>query len=274
MAETPTTTHWDKFAKAAMLLAISGSLLMFIGFLTQLKEYKYVGRNNEVTQISVSGEGEAFAKPDVAEVSFSINEKGKTVAEAQEKVNAKMKKIMEFLATSGVEEKDIKNTYYNFNPTYEWQRTASAPVVCTAYGCPSPEGKQVQTGFEVTQSIDVKIRKIDDAGKIVGGLGEQGATNMSNINFTIDNEDGLKEEARKQAIEKAKAKAEKLAKDLGVDLVRITSFSEGGEYPVWNYARAGSVAPMALEAKAADQAVLPVGQNKIVSNVTITYEIR
>jgi uncharacterized protein YggE len=198
--------------------------------------------------------------------------KKKSVTEAQKKVNDKMEKIMAFLKESKVEEKDIKNTYYNFNPTYEWQRT-SATIVCVAYPCPGPEGKQVQTGFEVTQSVDIKVRVLEDAGKIVSGLGDNGATNLSSINFTVDDMDKLKADARKEAISKAKIKAEQLAKDLGVELVRIISFNEGGDYPVMNYARADMMSVKAEGAGAAPT-VLPVGQNKMVSNITITYEIR
>jgi len=72
------------------------------------------------------------------------------------------------------------------------------------------------------------------------------------------------------AIEAAKAKAEQLAKDLGIRLVRIVNFSEGGNYPIYGRAE--------FKALSADDAIplpeIPVGENKIVSNVTITYEVR
>jgi uncharacterized protein YggE len=96
---------------------------------------------------------------------------------------------------------------------------------------------------------------------------------MSGPNFTIDKEDVLKEQARKMAIDEAKEKAEKLSKDLGVKLVRIVSFSEnnGGYGMPMYYDKEMSAVSSAGRAPAPE---LPTGENKIISNVTITYEIR
>jgi uncharacterized protein len=101
-----------------------------------------------------------------------------------------------------------------------------------------------------------------------------GANNVSGLSFTIDDEDALTAEAREQAINDAEEKAEELADQLGVSLVRIVGFNEGGGgYPV-QYARA-EMTMMALDEGAVGSAPsLPVGENKISSFVTITYEIR
>jgi uncharacterized protein YggE len=92
----------------------------------------------------------------------------------------------------------------------------------------------------------------------------------------VENEDGVKNEARTEAIAKAKEKAAQLAKDLGVTLVRITTFSEGGNFPM-AYGRGGGVLMKAMSADAAiapAPADIPAGENKYTANVTIVYEIR
>lgn len=269
-----------KVGGGVLLLAISGALLLLALFASTLKEYQFIGRDvtGEFTTISVSGEGEAFAAPDIATISFSITQESKTAAEARKSVDDRMKKIYAFLTASGIKEKDIKASY-NLYPKYEWQQ-AKSYVPCLGGYCPPVEGKQVLTGYEVTESVEVKIREIDKnadaAGVIVGGLADNGATNISGPNFSIEDEDSVKEKAREEAIAKAKAKAEKLAEELGVSLVRITSFSEGGVYPMYDYGRGG----MEMKAMSADSgapspaANIPAGENKYTSNVTITYEIR
>jgi uncharacterized protein YggE len=90
----------------------------------------------------------------------------------------------------------------------------------------------------------------------------------------VENEDAVKTAVRKQAIAKAKVKAAQLAKDLDVELVRIVSFSEGGNAPLY-YAREGAV--MKTMSLAADVSSVPdvsAGENKYTSSVTIVYEIR
>ena len=82
----------------------------------------------------------------------------------------------------------------------------------------------------------------------------------------------FKAEARKEAIVNAQSKAETLAKDLGVTLVRITSFSESGNYPgPIYYAKSTEAFGMGGDNSAPE---VPSGENRIVSNVTLTYEIR
>ena len=85
-------------------------------------------------------------------------------------------------------------------------------------------------GYEVNQGVDVKVRNIESVGTILGGIGGLGASNISGLNFSIDDEDELKKEANELAINDAKEKAEILADNLGVKLVRIINFSESGYF--------------------------------------------
>ena len=88
---------------------------------------------------------------------------------------------------------------------------------------------------------------------------------MGNLSFTIDNQDELKKQARDQAIDEAKEKSKELAKKLGVDLVRISNFTESSYYPRFyglEVADAGGGAPQ-----------IETGENKIEVTVNITYEI-
>lgn len=266
---------WKKKAAiGVLLLAISGSLLLLAMFFSTMKAYKYIGRDvPSQTTISVSGQAEEYATPDIAEVSFSVTNEAKTPAEARAKVDEKMATLEKFLEDNGIEKKDIKTVGYDLYPKYEWQRTTYTP--CVVYPCPPvPDGKQILTGYEVAQSVGVKIRKIDNAGTILGGLADKGATNVSGLTFKVDDEDSVKAKARDEAIKKAKAKADVLASSLGVSLVRIITFSEGGSYPTY-YGMGGMEAKaMSADLAAPAPATIPVGQNKYVSNVTITYEIQ
>lgn len=266
--------NWHKHARKGVfvLLALAGALYLFALAANTIAEYKYIGRDiNSQTTISVTGDGDAYAMPDIATVSFSITQGSKNSVDARKNVDVSMKKIHDFLTSAGVAEKDIKTTGYNLYPKYDYVRQPClSGAVDISYRC--VDSKQVLTGYEVTQSVEVKIRNLDDAGKVLGGLSDNGATNLSGLNFLVENEDAVKAQAREAAIAKAKAKAVELAKDLGVKLVRIVSFNEGGNYPIFY----GGARTMALSADAGAPVVadVPAGQNKYTSNVTIVYEIR
>ena len=259
-----------KFGVGFLGLAVSGSLLLLALFVTALKEYQYVGRDfDQQTTITVSGEGEEYAAPDIAQVSFGVTQESKTATEARNTVSEKTNNTLAFLKESGVAEKDIKTTSYSLNPKYEWEQKQ---IVCIAYPCIQPPGKQVLVGYEVTQWIEVKVRNLDDGGNIVGGGPENGATNVRGPNFKIENKNAVIAKAREEAINEAKEKANVLADQLGVKLVRVVSFSEGYDYPIYGYGRGGDMAVM--KAEAAPAPILPAGENQYVSNVTIVYEIR
>lgn len=257
-----------RIQKTFGLLLVILSLFFFVKFLQGIKDYSYSSRAiGETSQISISGEGEAFAVPDVAEINFTISKEAKTVKEAQEYVNTKTTEAVEFLKSKGVEEKDIKTTSDSFYPQYDYPQ-----VQCFTYPCPSQ--KPVIRGYEASRSFSVKVRNADDAGTVSQGLGDKGVTNLSGPNFIVDNDTEIQNEARGKAIADAETKAKILAKQLGVRLVRVVNFSENGNgaIPPMYYAR-----DMKLEAAGLGGATpveLPKGENKYSSYVTITYEIR
>lgn len=257
-----------------MLLVAVGALAVFlvIEALGGLMGLKYVGTGIPATNtISVSGHGEMVAVPDIATFTFSVVANKATVAEAQSDATAKANTTTAYLAGAGVDEKDIQTTDYAISPQYEYQNSvcpAASPSNAAVYCAPS---RQVLKGYEVRQTTTVKVRDTKKAGELLAGVGSKGATEVSGLNFTFDDPDGIEEQARDKAIADAKEKAEVLADSLGVSLVRVVSFSEnGGAYPATMSYRGDMVAQ---EAKAPSPNI-SVGQNKLISNITVTYEIR
>jgi uncharacterized protein YggE len=252
-------------------------IVFVFGIAKTVNEFKkgmYIGRDVSVqSTISVSGEGEVFAKPDIATFSFTVTESSKVVADAQKLAEDKVSAALDSVKKSGVEEKDIKTLSYTINPKYEYYYQAQPMIACTSTYCPTVPVKQPKIiGYEVSQTIEVKVRKIADAGTILSDVGAANVSNVSGLTFSIDKEDNVRAEARDKAIRQAREKAEVLAKSLGVSLVRVISYSEGRNYPMY-YAK--EAMGMSMDAATAAPAVsVPTGENQIMSNVTVTYEIR
>lgn len=253
--------------RGAVALLVASALFYAAKFVTEVKSYGYIGGGVLASNvISVNGAGEVFALPDIANITFSVTKQGKTVAEAQKEASKIINAGISFLKNSGIAEKDIKTTNYSAFPRYEYN-----DVVCLSIDCPRP-GKQILVGYDVSQSISVKVRDTDKTGVILEGLAKAGITEISGPNFGVDNDEALKAEARKKAIADAKEKAQVLAKDLGVKLVRIINFNESGNYPVYYGTKTfESSVGLGGDIPAPE---IPKGENKITSNVTITYEIR
>lgn len=217
------------------------------------------------TNISVTGEGEVTAIPNVGQFSFTVMAEGATAAEAQEASGTKINDILAYLKEQGVEEKDIKTSGYYLNPRYRYEER-----MC-AFNSYCPPGEQIQDGFDVSQTIDVKVRDTAKSGALIAGVGEKGATNLSGLNFIVDDTSAVKAEARTKAVADAKAKAEKLAADLGVKLVRITSYYENEPYYSEPYY---AKAEMSADMGGFGGAEMPVGETETKVQVNISYEVR
>lgn len=235
-----------------------------VGIQNKIKEGRYIGQDIESKNtITVSDKAEIYAKPDLALVTASITAEAKTVNEAMANNTKKMNAVIDFVKSHGVDGKDLKTTNFNIYPRYEWQRE----TICLIPPCPS--GKRVLAGYEINQSLQIKIRDMEKIGDIIQGTTEAGANEISGLQFTIDREDDLRNQARDEAIEKAKTKAKGLASKLGVKLVRISNFTESGASPV-PYLFRESVAG---KGGGGEVPQIETGENKIEVAVTITYEI-
>jgi hypothetical protein len=249
--------------------------IILIGVIVALAAYAYYtlkqseGVYTGAAVITVQGEGEVFARPDLGEFSFSVLAEGTDAAQAQTKSAESMNAVLAFLKEAGVEEKDIKTANYYLNPKYRYE---PATTMCTATYC--PPSNPVIDGYEVSQTVTVKVRDLARSGDLISGVGDKGATNISGLSFTIDDETSIKAEAREKAISDAKTKADKLTKDLGVRIVRMTGFWEdqGGYYPVYDRSYGLGGASMAESAAIAPD--MPIGENTIKSTVSITYEVK
>ena len=242
-------------------------LLVALGSYASLnfEQIKYL--DTTPATISVTGEGEVLAVPDIGQFTFSVQAEADDAAAAQEESGTKINTIVAFLKESGVEDKDIKTVNYNLYPRYRWEeRLCVSGVYC-------PPGEQIQDGFEVNQSIQVKIRNTDDASAIITGVGEREATNISGLDFVVDDTDALAAEAREKAITDAKEKAVKLADDLGVRLVRIMGYYEDGNQYMPEPYQARAMSFDMAEESGFGGAALPMGEDKTAARVTITYEI-
>lgn len=255
-----------KLAKALIALASVLSVLFFVRLINEISPN--TTGYDEVNTITVEGEGEVTAVPDIAVINISIQKESTTADEATSMLDESIKAVLAYLSENGIEDKDIKSEYGGIQPKYEKER-----IYCVTYPCPQPQTKI--TGYTATQNIDIKIRVADNANSVRAGLAELGITNITGPTFSIEDEDLLQEEARALAIKDAKEKAKRLSKDLGVRFGKIVSFYEDGDryYPM-AYSKTSAMGLDMEMAMDEAPAVLPKGEDKVYSKVNITFRIK
>ena len=177
-----------------------------------------------------------------------------------------MQEAIAFIKEQGITEDDIKTTSYSLNPQYDYNWCDEE-----AYGRPcSPK----IIGYQLDQGVEVKMRDFDKINTIIGGLSDKGINRISNVRFEIDDPEAYKNEARIQALNKIKERANLLSQETSIRLGRIITISEGQfAYPAYRAldiekAIAGSpedsVSPAPIES----------GTEEISITLSVTYELK
>jgi len=247
----------EKILWAVVVVLVVFSLFGVVMIVNGIKEGRYIGQSTEYRKtISISGEGKVLAKPDIGQVSLSVLTQAPAVTTAVSDNNEKMNKIIQAMKDAGISDDDLKTAAYNINPSYQYT-----------------SGKSVIIGYEVSQTLAVKIRDLNKTSQILDKAASLGANQVSSLSFTIDDPEKTKEEAREKAIANAKEKAASLAKDLGVSLGKVVGFDEnsGGGTPIPMY---DSMLGKGGGGETTLAPAVQTGQNEITVNVNLQYEVR
>lgn len=261
----------DIFSSGGVRIALTGALSILALFLLAqtITTAQNFGRPSVPASdtVTVTGAGQATLPPDVAQVSFTVENSAPSVADAQAATTKQANAAIDFVKGQGILDKDVKTLSYTIAPQYSYPNPCPVGAMCPAYS-----GTPKIIGYQVSESIQVTIRNLSSVGAFLGGLGKLSVQNISGPNFALDDSSAGYDAARADAILKAKAQATLLASQLGVHLGKIVNFSESsGTYPTPMY---NTMSTGAQDMKAASAPSVPVGENTYNASVSITYEIR
>jgi uncharacterized protein len=239
--------------------------------------------------VIVSGVGKAHAKPNIARTTIEVEARAATAEQAIADVNTRMAQVIAAVKQAGVASADVRtsNLSLNFERVYEEPpRPIESPAPAVA---PAPPGKvkpasapaeapvavvapppQLPRGFyNASNTVEVTIRKLEDAGKVISAATGAGANQLFGIRFELEDTSALQAEARKKAVADARARAERLAQLTGVKLGPAISINE----QEGNYVPSGPIMPMSMKAAMADSAPVEGGEITISTSVQIVYEL-
>ncbi|HEY51750.1 MAG TPA: SIMPL domain-containing protein [Dehalococcoidia bacterium] len=212
--------------------------------------------NQQNTGIWVTGEGKVSVVPDVAILNLGVESQAESVATAQSQAATAMAAVVAELDRFDIADKDIKTQYFSITPVRRWSEK---------------DGQEILIGYRVTNTVTVKVRKIEDTGPIIDAAAVAGGDyiRINNISFTVDDPSAYYDDARVRAMADASEKAKQLADLANVKLGKPTYINESGvSTPVVKdfYPEA------AIPAPAAPTPISP-GETEISISVQVTYSI-
>jgi len=159
--------------------------------------------------ITVQGEGKSSLVPNIYSFSISANEIGNTSKIVNETLAKKLDQAQKTLTDYQIDKKDIQSSNIDIYQNREYDGT-----------------KSVEKWYRWSHTLTIKVRKIEDAGKLIDALTAIDGLLVNGGSYESDDDTATLEEARKNAFEDAKSKAEALAKLSDMKLGKPLSISE------------------------------------------------
>ena len=234
------------------------------------------------TGIWVNGTGKSTVDPDLGILSMGVEALADTASEARRMAVGAIDATIAVLKANNIEDRDMQTSQFSISPRYNTQEITRCtdnskelePVASPSLGMPAPgstgvvemiaiqeergsecrvEFERVLVGYQVTNTLNIKVRDLDNMGNIIDGATES-AGNLVRINrvsFAIEDTKPLQIEAREEAIADLLTKANAMAELTGVELGKLVFLTESGVGAPQSFARVESAAAFGF---GADQA--------------------
>ena len=206
------------------------------------------------TILDVSAQGESKRTPDIATISAGVVTQAADAASAMRENAGRMDRVITALKKAGVADRDIRTATISLQPQYRYANN-QPPVI---------------TGYQASNNVTVRFRDIAKSGAILDTLVAQGANQINGPDLGLDDPSAAMDEARVDAIGKARARAELYARAAGLKVKRILSISEGSyemPRPMPVMARA------AMMAEQADTKIMP-GEQSLNVSLSVRFELQ
>lgn len=207
------------------------------------------------TLLDVSATGKATRVPDIATIRAGVVSQAATAAAALSDNAQRMTRVVAALRKAGVADRDLQTAQIQLQPQYRYAENQPPAI----------------TGYQASNSVSIRFRDVAKSGAILDALVAQGANQIDGPTLSVDAADAALDEARTDAIRRARARAELYAKAAGLRVDRILLISEdGGQLPQPPM----PMLQMARVAKMADSTPVAAGEQDLTVNVAVRFLLR
>lgn len=207
---------------------------------------------NDGTLLSISADAQATRVPDIATLSSGVVTQATDANTALRSNADQMTKVMAAIKAAGIAERDVQTTGISIYPQYRYAENQPPAI----------------TGYQASNTVNVKVRDISRLGKVLDALVASGSNQINGPSFEIDEPEAAYDEARRNALKKAQARAEMYASALGLRVRRIVSISEGG-----GYNPPGPIPMMKMAAMEARDTPVSPGETSLTASVNVVFEL-
>lgn len=215
--------------------------------------------SNQAAQrlVTVNGVGQVTLQPDIAYIYVGVHTEDPSAADAVADNNRKTQALIDALSKSGVASEDIRTSNFSIWPSQQYD-----PSTGTVTG----------SIYMVDNTVYVTVRDLAKLGDLLDDAIAAGANTINSVTFDVADKSAALQDARKLAVEAAKAQAAELATAAGVSLGDVYSISyfDNNPYPVFEGKGMGGGG----DAEAALAVPINPGTMQLSVSVQLAFEIR
>jgi uncharacterized protein YggE len=226
--------------------------------------------------LSLTADGRSRRVPDLAVFNAGVVTQGSNAAEALSANSRQMERVVAAIKRAGIADRDIQTSAISLQPRYsnpERDAMIRARELREPYVPPAQPDPPRIIGYEARNSVQVRVRKLGEMGKIIDTLASVGANEINGPSFTLDEQQAALDEARTEAIANGQRRAELYARATGMRVARLLSVTEGGGYypvqEIFVTARSGS----AMAPPPPPPAPVSPGELTLGVNVSMQFEL-
>ena len=221
-------------------------LVVLFTVVTQAQEIK------PIPMINVSGEGKIKVTPDQAAISISVETKGAKAADVKKENDIKIDAVLKFIKKMNIAKEDFQSQRINLYPNDDYEKKKS--------------------NYLATQTVVVLLKDLNKYDVLMDGLVDLGINRIDNVEFKSSKMEALHTDARKLAIQNAKAKAEDFVSVLNQKVGKAMTISDNSQtyYPPRPMYEMKAMA-MADGAGGVPRETLATGEIELVVNVSVSF---
>ena len=203
------------------------NLIFILIILIGLFSNTFTHTNKDLTKLEITQEEEKKIMPDQVNIVFSTITEDKDPQKALDENT----KINNNLVEAFSNDYKVETTRFNIHRIERWN------------------GSKKDVFYRVTNTIHIKTDRINETGNIIDKGLQLGANQVENVYFSLSDDliEGIKKELLEKAIIDSKAKAENIARELGLKISKILDIRPNDIYfPVYDgyYRMASGSSPM------------------------------
>ena len=207
--------------------------------------------------VSVSGNGEVTAEPDLAQVTLGVEARRPTMAEARAEVAKTVDRVLALTRDLRIDPKLVNATRVQVQPEYSWN---------------DKDRKRVLLGYMVSRQVQVEVRDLEQLGPLLERAVDAGVNQVNDPVLDSSKRKSLEREAMAKAVEDARLNAETLAKAAGARLGPVRMLNGASSAPPMPMYRRGPMV-MADAAAAPPAETYQPGEMKFSAMVNAEYDL-